>query len=234
MKNEDALRLLIDFAGASSHDTVLDVACGPGIVVCAFADVVEHATGIDLTPAMIERARLLQAEKGLDNITWQVGDIVPLPCPDCSFSIVTSRYAFHHLEAPQAALSEMKRVCRVGGKVLLIDQVASAIPEEAEALNRMERLRDPSHVRSLTLEELRERSASVGLSSPRVGYYTVEVELETLLRGSFPNKGDGEKVRQMIMESLDHGGMGVKIRRVNGKVIFSYPIAVLMAERQDD
>ena len=117
MKNEDALRLLIDFAGASSHDTVLDVACGPGIVVCAFADVVEHATGIDLTPAMIERARLLQAEKGLDNITWQVGDIVPLPCPDCSFSIVTSRYAFHHLEAPQAALSEMKRVCRVGGKV---------------------------------------------------------------------------------------------------------------------
>ena len=119
-------------------------------------------------------------------------------------------------------------------KFLLIDQVASAIPEEAEALNRMERLRDPSHVRSLTLEELRERSASVGLSSPRVGYYTVEVELETLLRGSFPNKGDGEKVRQMIMESLDHGGMGVKIRRVNGKVIFSYPIAVLMAERQDD
>jgi len=42
-----------------------------------FASVVAHATGIDLTPAMIERARILQKEKGLPNVTWEVADINP-------------------------------------------------------------------------------------------------------------------------------------------------------------
>src|SRR2546425_3742123 len=56
VRDEEALRLLVDFAGAGPDDTVLDVACGPGLVVCALAAVVRHATGIDVTPAMIERA----------------------------------------------------------------------------------------------------------------------------------------------------------------------------------
>src|SRR6266550_4658504 len=77
--DEEALRLLVEFAGAAPEDTVLDVACGPGLVVCAFAAVVRHATGIDVTPAMIERARALAAEKGLANASWQVGDVLPLP-----------------------------------------------------------------------------------------------------------------------------------------------------------
>src|SRR5205809_695647 len=65
IRDEEALRLLVEFAGAAPEDTVLDVACGPGLVVCAFAAVVRHATGIDVTPAMIERGRALAAEEGL-------------------------------------------------------------------------------------------------------------------------------------------------------------------------
>src|SRR5499433_3262429 len=75
IKDEIALKLLIEASGAGPEDTVLDVACGGGIVVCGFARVVGHATGIDLTPAMIERARQLQREKGLTNVTWKLGDV---------------------------------------------------------------------------------------------------------------------------------------------------------------
>ncbi len=59
IKDEQALRMIVEFSGAGPEDTVLDVAGGGGIIVCAFARVVRHATGIDLTPAMIERARAL-------------------------------------------------------------------------------------------------------------------------------------------------------------------------------
>ena len=45
-------------------DTVLDVACGPGVLACAFAQVARHVTGIDLTPAMIEQAQALQQSQG--------------------------------------------------------------------------------------------------------------------------------------------------------------------------
>jgi ubiquinone/menaquinone biosynthesis C-methylase UbiE len=89
---------------------VLDVACGPGLVVAAFARVARHATGIDVTPAMLARAREVCA--GLDNVTLEQGDVTRLPYGDGAFSIVVSRFAFHHFPDPRAVLAEMRRVCR--------------------------------------------------------------------------------------------------------------------------
>src|SRR5213076_2959563 len=109
VRDEEALRLLVDFTGAGPDDTVLDVACGPGLVVAAFARVVRHATGIDITPAMLERARALAAERDLTNVTWDRGDVMPLPYADGSFTIVSSRFAFHHFLDPAAVLAEMQR-----------------------------------------------------------------------------------------------------------------------------
>ena len=48
--DEDTNRLVIETAGIGSDDTVLDVACGPGLITCAVADVARHVTGIDITP----------------------------------------------------------------------------------------------------------------------------------------------------------------------------------------
>src|SRR2546422_5852796 len=92
IKDEQALRMIVEFSGAGPEDTVLDVACGGGIVVCAFARVGRHATGIDLTPAMIERARSLHAQQGLSNVSWKQGDVPPLPSPDRALSILTSPF----------------------------------------------------------------------------------------------------------------------------------------------
>jgi len=230
IKDEEALRLVVDFTGAGPHDTVLDVACGPGLLACAFARVVRHATGIDLTPAMIEQARALQREKGLTNISWQVGDVLPLSYPDASFSIVTSRFAFHHFQDPHAVLAEMRRVCAPGGKVVVIDVTASPDPEKATAYNRMEKLRDPSHVRGLTLAELEQLFQQTALPTPRQTFYRLEGEVEDLLRRSFPNPGDADKIRQTFVKALDDDGLGMDVRRQGDKIRFAYPIAVLCAD----
>ena len=232
IKNEEALKLLLQLTNASPSDVVLDVACGPGIVACAFAEVVAHATGIDLTPAMIERAQALQAERRLANVAWRVGNVDSLPYADGSFSIVTSRYAFHHLQDPQAAMNEMHRVCKDQGKIVLIDQVASDDPKRADALNRMERLRDPSHVRALTLPEMHGLFANLGMRNPRLTSYRLDAELDMLLKGSFPNEGDAAKVRRMVIDSLEDDGLNVNTRRVNGQIWISYPIAILIAEKR--
>ena len=110
IRNQEALNRIVELAGAGPEDTVLDVACGPGLLVCAFARVVRHATGIDLTPAMLEQARELQRQQGLLNITWRLGDVLPLPYEDGEFSIVSARFAFHHFLNPLAVLKEMRRV----------------------------------------------------------------------------------------------------------------------------
>src|SRR5262245_17244070 len=73
IRDEAALRLLVEASGAGSEDTVLDVACGPGLVVRAFARVARHATGIDVTPAMLARAHELAAEGGCANVGFVRG-----------------------------------------------------------------------------------------------------------------------------------------------------------------
>ena len=146
--DEGTYRLVIETAGIGPEDMVLDVACGPGLITCAVARIARHVTGIDITPAMIEEARKRQQAMELTNLDWHIGDVTPLPFAASSFSAVITRYSFHHFLEPQAVLTEMVRVCQPGGKVAVVDMFTST-PEQAEAYDRMERLRDPSHARAV-------------------------------------------------------------------------------------
>jgi len=229
--DEAALSLIVDWSGAGPEDTVLDVACGGGHVVCAFARVVRHATGIDLTPAMLERARALQRERGLANVSWRHGDAAPLPFADGAFSIATSRYAFHHFLEPRAVLAEMARVTAPGGTVMVVDADAPADPAKAAEFNRMERLRDPSHARAMPQAELIDLFRQVGLGATRVTSYRLEAELDGLLSRSFPNPGDAERVRALFEASLEDDRLGIPVRREGERIRLAYPVAVVAARR---
>lgn len=229
IRDEAALRLLVDAAGAGPEDVVLDVACGPGLVVCAFAEVARHASGIDLTPAMLERGRALAAEKGFTNVAFHHGDVVPLPFDDGAFSIVVSRFAFHHFLDPAAVLAEMRRVCRPGGRVVVADLTSSADPARAAAFHRMEILRDPSHARALTLEELRDLFRGAGLATPRETGWRMDIEVEALLARSFPVPGSEAEIRRMFADSLNGDTMGLGTRLENGRICFSYTNVILAA-----
>lgn len=227
IRNQEALNRIVEIAGAGPEDTVLDVACGPGLLVCAFARVVQHATGIDLTPAMLDQARALADREGLLNVTWRQGDVLPLPYADETFSIVSARFAFHHFLDPLAVLKEMRRVCGRGGCVVVADSAPAA--DKADAFNAVERLRDPSHVRAMAVEELRELFRSAGLREPRVETYRLEGELEDLLSRSFPNKGDADRIREIFVDSIADDGLDMGVRREGGKICYAFPVAILAA-----
>jgi GrpB-like predicted nucleotidyltransferase (UPF0157 family)/8-oxo-dGTP pyrophosphatase MutT (NUDIX family)/precorrin-6B methylase 2 len=223
--------LILAAARLGPTDTVLDVACGPGVLACAFAQVARHATGIDLTPAMIDRAKALQQAHGLANLTWQIGHVLPLPFPDASFSLVFTRYSFHHFLDPKAVLAEMVRVCSPGGRVAVVDVFTSS-PAQAEAFNRMEKLRDPSHLWALSLEELSGLFHEAGLQSVRGQFYKHGFGLEAVLKGSFPNPGDAERIRQMFEDDLCLERLGLGVHRRDGNIHFAYPIVILVGHKQ--
>jgi ubiquinone/menaquinone biosynthesis C-methylase UbiE len=229
IRNQEVLDRIVQWAGAGPQDTVLDVACGPGLLACAFARVAKHATGIDMTPAMLEQARKTQQEQGLKNLSWQQGDVYSLPFPPDQFSIVSSRFVFHHLQDPLAALKEMKRVCKSGGKVVATDM--SPCPEKAAALNAAELLRDPSHVRAMPEDELCGLFAQAGLATPQIHSYRMEGELEDLLSRSFPNEGDADRLRRIYADAIDEDTLDLNTRRAEGKIYYSLPVAVLVARR---
>lgn len=231
IQDEAALRLLLDLTQAGPGDVTLDVACGPGLVVCAFATVARQAVGIDLVPAMLDRARALQARKRLENVSWHLGAVPPLPFPDASFTIVTARYAFHHMTDPGRVLGEMSRVCAPGGRVLVCDVTASADPRKAEAFNGMERLRDPSHVRALPLAEMQALFREVGLGEPSAAFYRLEFELERLLEGSTTAPESAAQVRAAVHRSLTDDSLGVALRSGPDGIYLTYPIAALRARK---
>jgi hypothetical protein len=127
-------------------------------------------------------------------------------------------------------LREMARVCTRPGRIVVADMAASDDPKRAAALNTMERLRDPSHTRVLSLAELRGLFAQAGLPAPREAYYDVRGEFEGLLAGSFPAPADIPVIRQMFVDSLADDGLGMKTKQKGDKLLLSYPIAILAAD----
>jgi ubiquinone/menaquinone biosynthesis C-methylase UbiE len=224
-----ALRLYCQLTGISAADHVLDVACGPGLVACEFATIARHVTGIDVTPAMIEQARKLQTERGLTNLTWQIGEATPLPFGDASFSLVFTRFSFHHFINPSEVLHEMMRVCVPGGRVAVVD--VALPPDKVDAYNRIERWRDPSHTRALTISEFVTMVWEVGLQDLRTGYHKVEVEMENQIKASFPNPGDDEKIRRILREDLGKDTLGVGAHRRGEEIWFAYPVLVMVGKK---
>jgi ubiquinone/menaquinone biosynthesis C-methylase UbiE len=222
----DAMQILVELSGVGTNDTVLDVACGPGIVACEFARHAGEVTGIDITPAMIEQATKRQTELGLQNVRWSIGEALPLPFADDSFSLVITRYSFHHFTDPGRALSEMIRVCRPGGRVMVADVAVDAA--KSEAYDRLEVMRDPSHTHALTKEEFAELFQHSGLVDCRQTSYGVDIELETQLRASFPKPGDEGKLREMITGDIGADTLGINARRVGDEVVYTVPIAVFV------
>jgi SAM-dependent methyltransferase len=233
IRDEEALARLVAFAGASPDDTVLDVACGPGLVVCAFAPAVRRAVGIDVTPAILDRARAVAAERGVANVEWRLGDVLPLAYPDGAFSLVVSRFAFHHFPDPLAVLREMRRVCAPRGRVVVCDLLASADPAKAAAFHRMEILRDPSHVRALTLAELVALFGDAGLARPAAAFCELRADVDGVLARSFPVPGSVDTIRAMFADSLADDGLGLSTRRDGERILFAYPVAMLRAPRGD-
>jgi SAM-dependent methyltransferase len=227
IRDAAALELLVNVSGVRARDRVLDVACGPGLVVRAFAASAAHVTGIDVTPAMIARAKELTT--GLSNVDLTLGDVVSLPYADATFELVVSRFAFHHFPEPALVMREMRRVCTPGGRVVVCDLLASDDPQKAAAFHDVEMVRDPSHARSCSVQELQGYFSCVGLTAERVASYQLAFELDSLMARSFPTDGDTASLKQRYLASIDGDRLGLSLRRIGGEVHGAYNVAVLSA-----
>lgn len=108
--------LLVQFAGVKAGERVLDVACGTGVVAVTAARLGARVRGLDLAPALLERARQNAQIAGVD-IDFVEGDVEALPYADGEFDVVLSQ--FGHMFGPQPAvtIAEMLRVLKPGGRI---------------------------------------------------------------------------------------------------------------------
>ena len=107
-----------------AEPSVLEVGPGPGDLAARLARRVPglRLVGVDIDPAMVERARARVAREGLDDrLTFEVGDVAALPLADASVDLVVTTFSAHHWPDPAAGFGEIRRVLRSGGRVLAFD-----------------------------------------------------------------------------------------------------------------
>ncbi len=111
-------RTLVTMASARPGMRALDLACGTGDITFALEDGGARAVGLDITPRMLELARL---KRDRSTSAFVAGDMMSLPFPDAVFDVVTTGYGIRNVPKISPALAETRRVLRPGGVLLSLD-----------------------------------------------------------------------------------------------------------------
>jgi phosphatidylethanolamine/phosphatidyl-N-methylethanolamine N-methyltransferase len=117
----------LDGMGIQSGDRILEVGVGTGINVPLYPRSC-HVTGIDFSASMLEKARERVERKGLTNVRLIEMDAANLSFPDNSFDIVYAPYVISVVPDPVQVVREMRRVCRPGGKMIVLNHFKSPNP----------------------------------------------------------------------------------------------------------
>jgi SAM-dependent methyltransferase len=123
----------LERAGVGSGTDYLDVGCGAGMAAQLAAERGAHVSGIDAAEALLDIAR-----ERTPNGEFRQGDLEELPFADGAFEVVTGFNSFQYAGNPVVALGEAKRVCRPGGRVVI---VTWGTPEKMEAASVVATLR---------------------------------------------------------------------------------------------
>ena len=120
----------------AAGEKVVDVGSGGGIdslIAARMVGATGKVVGIDMTPAMLERARTAAAESGIDNVEFREAYMEELPVPDGWADVVISNGVLNLTPDKQKVLSEMFRVLRPGGRLQIGDILVSReVPEGAK------------------------------------------------------------------------------------------------------
>jgi ubiquinone/menaquinone biosynthesis C-methylase UbiE len=207
---------------------VLDVACGAGHAAEPVAPQVRQVVGIDLTDALLRVGARRLHDNGVFNVLLQAGNAEALPFVDESFDVVFCRSSLHHFGEPRQAVSEMVRVCRGGGRVVLVDLVAPAA-EMREVFDHVHRLIDPSHVRTFSEPELVEllHGRVEALTYAETSTFRLPIDV------AFTDQSEHAQVLDALRAEIRGAGepTGFDPAEDNGKVVVSFTTCVVHGRR---
>ena len=192
---------IVELVGEHPDWEALDIATGGGHTALAVAPHVAHVVATDLTAAMLAAAQEFIVSQGAENVDFQLADAEALPFPPGSFDLVTCRIAPHHFPHPERFVAEVARVLRPGGLFVLQDQIVPEDKAAADYITDIERRRDPSHQRALSVEEWKRLLAGAGLALETAESFEKQPRLERWVADQEGSAQDLADLRRLLSQA---------------------------------
>lgn len=194
------LREIEKFLPKGRSLNILDVGTGTGFFAVLLAQQGHRVEGIDLTPAMLEEARILAKQRNLD-ITFREMDAQNLAYPDGTFDVVISRNLTWTLPDPQRAYASWFRVLKPGGVLLNFDADYAAHVRSHSVQNRKVAPDSPYGHVGMT-DALQQENDAITLSMD-IGQARPEWDGEVLTRVGFQSCQTDTQVGKRLLGELD-------------------------------
>ncbi|MBA2568852.1 MAG: methyltransferase domain-containing protein [Actinobacteria bacterium] len=178
-RRADLAERVARFVEPRGEERALDAGTGTGALAFALAPLVAEVVGVDLVPELLREARKRAGD--FPTVSFVEGDVTRLPADLGEFDLSGSLRTLHHVRRPELAVAELARVTRLGGRILVVDQLAPIDPLVALELNRFERARDPSHERTLADADFRHLFEANALRLLRAEFQEEARDLERYL-----------------------------------------------------
>ncbi|WP_165245797.1 class I SAM-dependent methyltransferase [Paludisphaera soli] len=200
-----ALESLVRAADFHPAARLLDAGCGPGLVSEAFLKAGFQVVGVDLSPVMVDRARL-RCGFARESARFLQGSVHGPALDELApFDGAYSRYVLHHVVDPRDFLARQVELIRPGGIVVLCDHLTDPDPALARLHQKLEVARDRTHTRNLTGGEIVDLFAAAGLRDVRYVEEEFTLDFDEWFDRGTPGEAKDD-VREAMLRGLDARG----------------------------
>ncbi len=226
------LARLVEVAAPTSNMRVLDVATGGGHTAIALAPLVRDVSMLDLTPQMLVHARDFARESDVEPVGVIAAAAESIPFANQSFDLVTCRIAPHHFADVQSFVDEVARVLVPGGHFVLIDSLSPDNKDFDVFINKVEKWRDPSHVRAYSMEEWNGFLTHAGLTLEMSEVIVKRHEFASWTERSRMAEGEPAALSDWIMATDEACREHFSVEQEDGHVVSFNDFKVLLRARK--